>query len=49
MSIIVAAVGMVGALVISFAIPPHRLFRTQHAVRPPSSDPTVPAGDEEAK
>ena len=49
MSVIVAVFVIVGALIISFAIPPHHLFSKQRTVRQPSEDPIIPAGGEETR
>ena len=49
MSVIVTVFVMVGALIISFAIPPHHLFSTQRTVRQPSHDALIPAGGKEPR
>jgi hypothetical protein len=47
MAIVIAVFVLVGALIISFAIPPHHLFRTGRAARQRPDDPRIPAGNEE--
>lgn len=49
MSVIVTVLVMVGALIISFAIPPHHLFSMRRTVRQPSHDPIIPAGGKEPR
>lgn len=49
MSIIIAVCALVGALVISYEIPPYHLLSTVRIARQPSDDPTIPAGREETR